>query len=93
MVDLRGLIGPGAPGRGGDRHGRDVAGSCRGRLWPVTGWPRFALAVLPTPLHEAPRLAEAIGVRGRLLVKRDDLTGFAVAGNKARPWSSCSRRP
>ncbi len=46
---------------------------------------RYPLAVLPTPLHEAPRLAEALGVRGRLLVKRDDLTGFAVAGNKARP--------
>ncbi len=41
------------------------------------------LAVLPTPLVEAPRLAEALGVRS-LHVKRDDLTGFAVAGNKAR---------
>ncbi|HEY9521813.1 MAG TPA: pyridoxal-phosphate dependent enzyme, partial [Thermopolyspora sp.] len=47
--------------------------------------PRAELAVLPTPLQEAPRLAAALGVRGRLLVKRDDLTGFAVAGNKARP--------
>src|SRR4051812_43863908 len=45
--------------------------------------PRFPLAVLPTPLTEAPRLAEAVGVPA-LLVKRDDLTGFAVAGNKAR---------
>ncbi len=41
------------------------------------------LAVLPTPLVEAPRLAAALGVAS-LLVKRDDLTGFAVAGNKAR---------
>ena len=41
------------------------------------------LAVLPTPLVDAPRLAAALGV-GSLLVKRDDLTGFAVAGNKAR---------
>jgi D-cysteine desulfhydrase len=40
--------------------------------------------VLPTPLVEAPRLAGALGLRGPLLVKRDDLTGFAVAGNKAR---------
>lgn len=46
---------------------------------------RQHLALLPTPLHPAPRLAEALGVRGRLLVKRDDLIGFAVAGNKARP--------
>lgn len=43
-----------------------------------------ALAVLPTPLTEAPRLAEALGLRAPLLVKRDDLTGFAVSGNKAR---------
>jgi D-cysteine desulfhydrase len=40
--------------------------------------------VLPTPLVEAPELAAALGIDGPLLVKRDDLTGFAVAGNKAR---------
>jgi D-cysteine desulfhydrase len=45
---------------------------------------RAPLAVLPTPLVPAPRLAEALGLAGPLLVKRDDLTGFAVAGNKAR---------
>ena len=45
---------------------------------------RAPLAVLPTPLVPAPRLAEALGLTGPLLVKRDDLTGFAVAGNKAR---------
>lgn len=45
---------------------------------------RTPLAVLPTPLAEAPRLAEALGV-GSLFVKRDDLTGFAFGGNKARP--------
>jgi 1-aminocyclopropane-1-carboxylate deaminase/D-cysteine desulfhydrase-like pyridoxal-dependent ACC family enzyme len=43
-----------------------------------------ALALLPTPLVELPRLADALGLDGPLLVKRDDLTGFAVAGNKAR---------
>jgi D-cysteine desulfhydrase len=42
------------------------------------------LALLPTPLTEAPRLAGALGMAEPLLVKRDDLTGFAVAGNKAR---------
>lgn len=41
------------------------------------------LALLPTPLVGAPRLADALGLSS-LLVKRDDLTGFAVAGNKAR---------
>jgi 1-aminocyclopropane-1-carboxylate deaminase/D-cysteine desulfhydrase-like pyridoxal-dependent ACC family enzyme len=45
---------------------------------------RVRLAALPTPLVPAPRLAEAVGV-GALYVKRDDLTGFAFAGNKARP--------
>lgn len=46
---------------------------------------RIRLATLPTPLVEAPDLAAALGIAGRLMVKRDDLTGFAVAGNKARP--------
>lgn len=50
----------------------------------LTPTARLPLAVLPTPVHEARLLADALGVRGRLLVKRDDLTGFAVAGNKAR---------
>ena len=45
--------------------------------------PRLDLAVAPTPLQEAPRLAAAIGL-DRLLVKRDDLTGLAMGGNKAR---------
>ncbi|MDQ1426859.1 MAG: D-cysteine desulfhydrase [Acidimicrobiaceae bacterium] len=45
--------------------------------------PRFNLAALPTPLLPAHRLQAAIG--GPLIwVKRDDLTGFATAGNKAR---------
>jgi len=41
------------------------------------------LACLPTPLVPAPRLAEILG-SGPLWIKRDDLTGFAMAGNKAR---------
>jgi 1-aminocyclopropane-1-carboxylate deaminase/D-cysteine desulfhydrase-like pyridoxal-dependent ACC family enzyme len=45
---------------------------------------RFRLAALSTPLIRAPRLAEVVGA-GKLYVKRDDLTGFAFAGNKARP--------
>jgi D-cysteine desulfhydrase family pyridoxal phosphate-dependent enzyme len=40
------------------------------------------LAQLPTPLDEAPRLSAAL--RTRILVKRDDLTGLALGGNKAR---------
>ena len=45
---------------------------------------RVRLAALPTPLIRAPRLAQVVGA-GALYVKRDDLTGFAFAGNKARP--------
>ena len=45
---------------------------------------RVRLAALPTPLIRAPRLAQVVGA-GTLYVKRDDLTGFAFAGNKARP--------
>jgi 1-aminocyclopropane-1-carboxylate deaminase/D-cysteine desulfhydrase-like pyridoxal-dependent ACC family enzyme len=45
--------------------------------------PRVSLALLPTPLQEAPRLARELGI-GRLLVKRDDLTGLAFGGNKVR---------
>src|SRR5262249_45584253 len=45
--------------------------------------PRVPLATLPTPLAEAPRLAAALG-GPRLWLKRDDLTGFALGGNKVR---------
>lgn len=44
---------------------------------------RFPLAVLPTPLVRAARLERALG-SPPIYVKRDDLTGFAVGGNKAR---------
>ncbi|MEJ2885243.1 1-aminocyclopropane-1-carboxylate deaminase/D-cysteine desulfhydrase [Actinomycetospora aeridis] len=44
---------------------------------------RFALGILPTPLVRADRLRAAVGC-GPLWVKRDDLLGFAVAGNKVR---------
>ncbi|HZS92354.1 MAG TPA: D-cysteine desulfhydrase family protein [Chloroflexota bacterium] len=49
--------------------------------------PRFPLAVLPTPLQEARRLRAALGGPQRcprILIKRDDLTGLAFGGNKAR---------
>lgn len=49
--------------------------------------PRYRLARLPTPLHEASRLREALGGPARcprLFLKRDDLTDLALGGNKAR---------
>ena len=41
------------------------------------------LPALPTPLHRAPRLSEELGTE--VWLKRDDLTGLGLGGNKARP--------
>jgi D-cysteine desulfhydrase family pyridoxal phosphate-dependent enzyme len=40
------------------------------------------IAHVPTPVDDAPRLSDALGIR--VCVKRDDLTGLALGGNKAR---------
>jgi D-cysteine desulfhydrase family pyridoxal phosphate-dependent enzyme len=44
--------------------------------------PRFALGHFPTPIEEAPRLSNRLGMR--ILIKRDDQTGLALGGNKVR---------
>ncbi len=44
---------------------------------------RMALAQLPTPLEFADRLTDAWG-GPRVWIKRDDLTGFGLSGNKVR---------
>ena len=44
---------------------------------------RIPLANLPTPLTKCQRLSEQLGGH-ELYVKRDDLTGFALGGNKVR---------
>src|SRR2546428_383658 len=47
--------------------------------------PRIPFAFTPTPLEEAPKLRAALGPdTPRILIKRDDLTGFAFGGNKVR---------
>ncbi len=48
------------------------------------GFPKADLAVLPTPFEEVPRFAKALGGGARVFVKRDDSTGLAFGGNKAR---------
>ena len=53
----------------------------RGRIARIPRIRGFLLG--PTPLEEAPRLTEALG-GPRILIKRDDLTGFAFGGNKVR---------
>jgi len=45
--------------------------------------PRVNLGYWPTPLHELPHLSAALG-GPRIFVKRDDLTGLALGGNKCR---------
>lgn len=50
----------------------------------VSAHDRFPLGVFPTPLHRAHRLEAALRC-GPVLLKRDDLAGFGVAGNKTRP--------
>ena len=45
--------------------------------------PPLRLGAFPTPLEAAPRLAAALGVAS-LHVKREDLSGPALGGNKIR---------
>lgn len=49
----------------------------------IAAFPRVKLAVLPTPLQEVPRFSKALG-GPRIFIKRDDLTGLALGGNKTR---------
>lgn len=49
----------------------------------LSGFPRVSLGTWPTPLEECPRLTEALG-GPRILVKRDDVNGLGVGGNKLR---------
>jgi L-cysteate sulfo-lyase len=49
----------------------------------TAGLPRIILGHWPTPLHDLPRLSARLG-GPRLLIKRDDLSGLALGGNKCR---------
>ena len=44
--------------------------------------PRVSLVQLPTPVHRLDRLSDTLGID--LWIKRDDLTGLALGGNKGR---------
>lgn len=67
-----------------ERYGVSLRMSCtiKELAEAVRAQPRFEIANLPTPLAPAPRLSAAIG--GEVWLKRDDLTGLALGGNKAR---------
>lgn len=45
--------------------------------------PRVELGTFPTPLHELTNLSKALG-GPRILIKREDLSGLAMGGNKTR---------
>ena len=45
--------------------------------------PRYPISLLPTPLVELPQFSVALG-GPRIFMKRDDMTGLAYGGNKAR---------
>lgn len=47
------------------------------------GFPCAKLAETPTPFEEAPRFSKVLG-GPRVFLKRDDATGLALGGNKAR---------
>jgi D-cysteine desulfhydrase family pyridoxal phosphate-dependent enzyme len=49
----------------------------------LSSLPRFPLAQLPTPLMPAQNLSAELG-GPEILIKRDDLTGLALGGNKTR---------
>jgi len=62
-----------------------TAHKIRRNVLDLAALPRFPLATLPTPLQRARRLEHALGDRSpRIYLKRDDLTGLAFGGNKAR---------
>ena len=48
----------------------------------LDGLPRVSLAYLPTPLERLDNLSRRLGIE--MWVKRDDQTGLAMGGNKAR---------
>ncbi len=45
--------------------------------------PRIPLAITPTPIEAVPRFSKALG-GSEIYIKRDDNTGLALGGNKAR---------
>ncbi len=50
----------------------------------LEAYPSARLSVTPTPIHALGRLSARLGAGRRLWIKRDDLTGFALGGNKVR---------
>ena len=51
----------------------------------IDRFPRMQIAHLPTPLEEMPRLTKKLG-GPNIWIKREDMTGLAYGGNKARHY-------
>ncbi|GAJ14137.1 unnamed protein product, partial [marine sediment metagenome] len=49
----------------------------------IENLPRISLGFYPTPLSEGRHLSAVLG-GPRILIKRDDLSGLALGGNKCR---------
>jgi D-cysteine desulfhydrase len=58
------------------------AAAARAAAEQFAGFPRVPLVLGPTPLHPAPGLSSELGVP--ILLKRDDLAGVGLGGNKLR---------
>src|SRR5215471_19964764 len=69
-----------APGQSALRAAPSSFDDVRARIARI---PRVPIAIRPTPIEEAPNLTRALG-GPRIFVKRDDLTGVALGGNKLR---------
>ena len=54
--------------------------------------PSVQLGHLPSPLDELTRLRDAIGVKARLIAKRDDAIPFGFGGNKVRKLTFVAAR-
>ena len=48
----------------------------------LSSFPRVSLGVFPTPIHKLENISALLGVN--VFVKRDDLTGLGLGGNKVR---------
>ena len=49
----------------------------------LSRFPKAPLALNPTPLHPLERMQKRLGC-GPLFIKRDDLNGIGIGGNKVR---------
>lgn len=51
----------------------------------IIDFPRISFAQLPTPLYKLENLSLEIGKN--IYIKRDDMTGVALGGNRSVSWS------